>query len=79
MWGSARRRGWMHPRATGEGEPDSPTKRALMQAQREAEGQAQPHAKQKLSEEEEMLLHLHEKAHEAELLREALLKVGNMG
>ena len=50
-----------------------------MQAQREAEEQGQPRAKQKLSHEEEALLHLHEKAHEAELLREALLKVGSMG
>ena len=65
--------------ATAEAEPDSPTKRALVQAQREAEGQGQPHAKQKLSQEEEALLHLHEKAHEAELLREALLKVGSVG
>ena len=77
--GSSSSRLLQQQQATGELEPDSPTKRALVQAQREAEGQGQPHAKQKLSQEEEVLLHLHEKAHEAELLREALLKVGNMG
>lgn len=71
--------GLLQQQATEEGEPDSPTKRALVQAQRDAEGQAQFHAKQKLSPQEEALMHLHEKGHEAELLREALLKVGNMG